>query len=122
MKMNGHTIIIYAVTLLAATALLLTSQKVQEAERELRGLQAARNEAQDNLRLLNAEWAYLTRPARVEELATAHLAGFGPTTTNNLRADYNFATPVVTEVPTGPSLMPQQANFGASSTATEVSE
>ncbi len=111
MKVRGHTLVIYGIALMAASALLITSQKVQEAERELRGLQAARNEAQDNLRLLNAEWAYLTRPSRIEELASAHLAGFGPITTADMRADYNLPTPVIDEVPTGPALIPQQASY-----------
>lgn len=111
MKIKGPTVIIYAVALLAAAALLITSQNVQEAERELRGLQAARDEAQDNLRLLNAEWAYLTRPSRIEELASKHLAGFGPTTTDAMRRDYDLPMPVVTEVPTGPALLPQSATY-----------
>ncbi|MES2728549.1 MAG: hypothetical protein V4621_00420 [Pseudomonadota bacterium] len=117
MKIKGPTIVIYGIALVAATALILTSQKVQESERELRGLQAARIEAQDNLRLLNAEWAYLTRPSRIEELATAHLAGFGPTATANIRDNYDFPTPVISELPSSPSLMPQQANYAAPQSA-----
>lgn len=109
MKVRLSTIAIYGVVVLSSAALMWTSQRVQESERTLRSLQAARDETQDNLHMMQAEWAYLTRPERLEQLAVQYLPALAPMNPAQLRDDYNFATPVIDEVPTGPALLPQEA-------------
>lgn len=110
MKIRLSTVVIYSAAILAGTALMYTSQLVQEAERELRNLQIGRDDARDNLHMMNAEWAYLTRPERLEQLAVQYLPGLAPMSPEQLRDDYNFPTPVLEELPTGPTLMPQEAS------------
>lgn len=109
MRVRLSTIVIMGAAIVAGAALMATSQRVQEADRELRQLQAARDDARDRLHMMNAQWAYLTRPDRLELLAAQYLPALAPMNPAQLREDFNFPTPVIEEVPTGPTLMPQQA-------------
>jgi len=47
--------------------------KVQALEDDLRRLNAAITTEQEQLHVLSAEWAYLNRPARLQELSARHL-------------------------------------------------
>jgi hypothetical protein len=58
---------------LSGAALFWVSQQVQEAERIQRGLQATLDQETEALRVLTAEWDYLNRPDRLEELARTYL-------------------------------------------------
>jgi cell division protein FtsL len=58
---------------LAGAALLYTSQNVQQAEDELGRLQSHVQQEEESMRVLNAEWAYLNNPARLESLASEYL-------------------------------------------------
>ncbi len=58
---------------LSGSALFWVSQQVQEAERVQRNLQAVIDQEQEALRVLTAEWDYLNRPDRLEELARTYL-------------------------------------------------
>ena len=49
--------------------LYLTSQKVQQAENDLAKTRQAMASENESVRVLSAEWDYLTRPQRIEELA-----------------------------------------------------
>lgn len=73
MKIRLSTI----VSLIAATGagfvLFQTSQNVQEAEHQLRIKQASLVKEQEAMRVLEAEWDYLNRPDRIEELARQYL-------------------------------------------------
>jgi hypothetical protein len=109
MKIKLGTLMIYGLAALAGTALMSTSQHVQNAERELNQLQIARDDATDNLHLLNAEWTYLTRPERLEQLAAQNLTTLTPVQPAQLRDDFDFQMPVIEEMPTGPTMMPQEA-------------
>ncbi|NCT41666.1 MAG: hypothetical protein GW778_08410 [Alphaproteobacteria bacterium] len=68
-----RTFVIFACAALAGTALLHTSQRVQEAEETLASLEAEIAREQDTMRVLRAEWEYLNRPERLERLATKFL-------------------------------------------------
>ena len=62
-----------ALAVLSGAALFWVSQQVQEAERIQRGLQATLDQEHEALRVLTAEWDYLNRPDRLEELARTYL-------------------------------------------------
>lgn len=62
-----------AVAAAAGTALFWTSQNVQQREAELRQLRQALMHEQKTIRVLEAEWSYLNRPARLEALAAQYL-------------------------------------------------
>ncbi len=61
---------IYAgLTALLAVLLFWTSQNVQHAENDLDEISSKLRAEQDSLHVLEAEWFYLTRPQRLEQLA-----------------------------------------------------
>lgn len=57
----------------AGTLLFWTSQSVQRAEDRLENLTRAVANEEQAIRVLNAEWAYLNRPDRLEDLAVRYL-------------------------------------------------
>lgn len=72
-KIRGRTLTVFAVAALSGGLLLYMSQKVQQAEQELARLEASYHHEQETIRVLNAEWAYLNSPARLEALARDYL-------------------------------------------------
>lgn len=48
--------------------------ETQSAMREVRKLQRQISDARERLRILNAEWAYLNRPERLQELVNMNFA------------------------------------------------
>ena len=61
----------------AALGLFHIADRVQRLERELARERQAIAETRESIQVLNAEWSYLNRPARIAELAERYL-GFGP--------------------------------------------
>lgn len=59
--------------IISGTALFRVSQQVQTAENEKARLAAAVSSEREAIRVLNAEWDYLNRPDRLEDLAVEHL-------------------------------------------------
>lgn len=73
MKIRLSTILSLGLAVGAGFILFQTSQNVQQAERRLNKVQTALAKEQDALRVLEAEWGYLNRPDRLEELARDYL-------------------------------------------------
>lgn len=79
MKLRLSTIASLICAAGAGFLLFQTSQNVQDAERNLRQAQASLAKEQEAMRVLEAEWDYLNRPDRIEELARQHLKMHAPT-------------------------------------------
>lgn len=58
--------------ILSGALLMVTSQFVQNLEREKRALQKQIQEEEQKIRYLEAEWAYLNRPDRLERLVVGY--------------------------------------------------
>jgi hypothetical protein len=67
----------YAVVFLMAFAsgavLMVISHKVQNAQREIIGIDAQVAQEKETIRILSAEWSFLNNPARLEKLSAAYL-------------------------------------------------
>ena len=86
MKFRLSSLLALTGAVLAGTVLFWTSQKVQISEARLRQLKAAVASEENTIRVLKAEWAYLTRPDRLEQLAKTHL-GMKPVMPDQVAAD-----------------------------------
>ncbi|MER2519943.1 MAG: hypothetical protein ABTQ34_04545 [Bdellovibrionales bacterium] len=64
----------FGLVLISSAGLYRTSDRVQHLDRELRQLDARIESEQQSLRVLKAEWIYLSNPARLEAAARKHLA------------------------------------------------
>lgn len=71
LRVTSLTSLLLAV--LSGSLLFWVSQQVQQVEREQRQLQAALSQEEESIRVLKAEWDYLNRPERLEELAQKYL-------------------------------------------------
>ena len=69
----SRNLAIFALTVVAAGVLIDTSQKVQQAERDLGQVQDQIEGERERIRVLQAEWAYLNNPERLEKLADKYL-------------------------------------------------
>lgn len=66
--------VLFALACLSGVVLLYTSQNVQDSEERLAGLEAKIAQEQERIKMLNAEWAHLNRPDRLEKLAQEFLS------------------------------------------------
>ena len=64
----------FGLIITASIALYHTSDRVQELNRQLHALNAQIDTEQQNIHVLNAEWAYLASPERVQAAAKKFLA------------------------------------------------
>ena len=71
LKLSSFTALLLA--LLSGGAFFWVSQQVQKGEREQRKLQQVVSQEQEAIRVLDAEWDYLNRPDRLEEMANEYL-------------------------------------------------
>ena len=72
-KVRGRTVGVFFVAALSGAALLHVSQNVQQVEGELAGVKASYRSEREAIHVLNAEWAYLNSPERLEVLAGEYL-------------------------------------------------
>lgn len=73
MKLRLSTMCVLVVAAGCGFSLFQTSQNVQQAEHELRNVQASLDKERDVIRVLETEWDYLNRPTRLEDLVKQHL-------------------------------------------------
>lgn len=73
MRIRISLILAVSAAVVSGVMLFSVSQKVQTAESEQRRLSAAVESERETIRVLNAEWDYLNRPDRVEDLAREYL-------------------------------------------------
>ena len=84
----------------------MVSQKVQNAEHGLTSLQSNINLEKETIRVLSAEWDYLNRPERLEELAAKYLE-IKPVHSEQIVVDAYMLPD--REVPVTPLIKPQTA-------------
>ncbi len=73
MKIRLSTISIMTLAAVTGFILFQTSQNVQRAESRLRDMQQSLSRERESVRVLEAEWDYLNRPDRLEDLARQYL-------------------------------------------------
>ena len=64
--------------LVAALVAFSQQQHARELRQELERLEGDLAEHRENVRVLEAEWSYLSRPERIKDLADRHLADLVP--------------------------------------------
>ena len=64
--------------LVAALVAFSQQHHARELRNELERLEADLAERRENVRVLEAEWSYLSRPERIKDLADRHLADLVP--------------------------------------------
>lgn len=100
MTRRFYSLISLAVAALLGTALFLTSEQVQHTEKELSAVLENVSIEKDALRVLNAEWAYLNRPDRLEELSATYLK-LTPATAHQLASTVDVLPNVFTPIRPG---------------------
>lgn len=70
---NPRTLTIYCIAMLAGGLLLHTSQNVQIQQDKRSSLKQSLAEENDRIRMLQAEWAYLNSPERLERLSAQYM-------------------------------------------------
>ena len=74
MNLRVSTILGFLVCAALAFGLYLVKYAVQDVQNDLASRRAELASEREAIHLLNAEWAYLTRPERLEELQQKHLS------------------------------------------------
>ncbi len=85
------TLLTLACAAIAALVLFRISYEVEHAREELIALNAEIAAERDAIRLLQAEWAFLTRPDRLSALAERRLGLVAPTPEHRLEMDAMLA-------------------------------
>jgi hypothetical protein len=71
--MRKSTLLWLALAAFSSVALFHTSQKVHDKSETLAQLEASITKEEESLRVLQAEWGYLNKPARLEKLSKTYL-------------------------------------------------
>jgi len=109
-------VFVFVLAGLSAAMLLQTSQRVQQAEDELRALERAAENEREAIRVLHAEWAYLNRPERLEFLAAQYLELVPPGPGQTLPSSSLLPDPFVPVIPSQKPaylMAPQPVSMGA---------
>lgn len=72
-KIRLRTLFVFLCASLLGAGLLRVSHNVQQAEQQLAELNRSIEQEKNSIRLLNAEWAYLNNPERLEKLSAQYL-------------------------------------------------
>lgn len=81
------------------TLLFWTSQSVQQAEDQLAGINGNVRAERESIRVLGAEWDYLNRPQRLEELANEYLKVAPPESGNFIKSATDIPVPPTGIIP-----------------------
>lgn len=100
MKIRRRTISVFAVAAILGAGLLHVSQNVQQAEDALASHQRSYNAQREAIQVLNAEWAYLNSPARIEALTQEYLDLQAPHS-DQMMPDMPALPPAIIDIPTG---------------------
>lgn len=100
-RLTSLTALLLAV--LAGAALFWVSQQVQQVEREQRKLLANIDQQEESIRVLKAEWDYLNRPERLEQLSNKYL-NMAPVTADTMVQSIS-AIPELEETTSAPEAM-----------------
>ncbi len=76
-KINRIAILSLVLVTIAGVATYKIKTDVIDLEQQLRQIKAEINDEQDRITVLDADWSYLTRPARIQQLSKEMLA-FAP--------------------------------------------
>lgn len=91
-----HIIGMMGVVLLLSFLLVKVRYQAQEVEEEVASIERQIDEERQNIRVLRAEWSYLTRPEKLQELVTRY-SGMRPTARAQLAAWSDMPVPVPAE-------------------------
>lgn len=90
-------------------ALYHTSQRVHDGRSELRAMTQEISREEESIRVLNAEWAYLNQPERLEKMASEHFRSLAPLKGRQYAAaDSISATPPAPEVAVKAAPLPKR--------------
>lgn len=109
--MQLKTLLVLIFATLSGAFLVYTSQAVQDAQRELRLSRAAFEKETQTMRVLQAEWAFLSAPSRLEDIAGEKL---------ELQADEPRIIPSLDIIRKQPEAQPQGVSFAPAASAPEA--
>jgi cell division protein FtsL len=89
-------------------ALVYVSQRVQQAQEDIEQVAHDLAQEKDSIRVLQAEWAYLNAPQRLEKLVQEHLNLSAPSLVSMHRAMPDLENPMPAEQVTQPVSLGQE--------------
>jgi hypothetical protein len=110
------TIVWFCIVVAVGYAMFQVKYEVMQQEQTLAGLNAQIMDDREQIRVLNAEWSYLTRPSRIEDLSARflHLDGVNavqilPPSAVPERADAGAPLAAIPAAPSAPAAVPHLA-------------
>ena len=97
-KKRMSPILSLVLSVILGAGLFTTSEAVQRTEKDLKVLQQKLAAEQENLHILEAEWAYLNRPDRLEQLAAQYLS-IGQAETGHILASLDVIAEPLNVIP-----------------------